>query len=120
MTFKLPSASNGVSYSISLTPPVGSSFSKSVVSRTSNTPELSLSSSSLTTPGTNSLTFTKSNLQSVNPDYVEVYSLYNSNELYNITITGSGSSQVQFNVDLPGGIFGFRFFYVNYGYASCS
>ena len=120
MTILLPPASDGVSYSISLAPPVGGSSSKSVVARTSHTPVLSLSSASLTTPGANSLTFTKTNLQSADPDYVEVYSLYNSNEIYNKTLTGSGASQITVSVDLPGGIFGFRFFYVSYGFATCA
>ena len=77
MVFSLPSSSSGSFYSISLTPPVGSSLTTSIRRQSRHTPVLSFNASSLNVPGNNSLTFTKTGLLSADPAYVEVYSLFN-------------------------------------------
>lgn len=121
LTLSLPAQSSNAVFSITLTTPLSSDLSTSVTVQASSTPILSLSASSLTTPGMNTLTFSQTNTTSANPAYVEVYSKYNSNEIYNVSIpTQAISATVTFNVQLPGGIFGFRFYYISYGFATCA
>lgn len=119
LTLLLPPSSN--SYTITITPPSGSKIVQTITVSSSNTPNLTLSSASTISAGNSSFTFTKNNLQTATPQYVEIYSLFNANELYNVSIPAQATNtSVVFSSLLPGGLFGFRFFYSSYGYASCS
>jgi hypothetical protein len=54
------------------------------------------------------------------PNFVEIYSLYNSQEVLNGTITSTTSGTVQVTATLTGGKYGFRFFFASYGLGSCA
>jgi hypothetical protein len=54
------------------------------------------------------------------PAYVEVYSLTNDQQIINVTALTSSSNSVKFSCVLPGGRYGFRFYYVDFGYATCA
>ena len=119
LTLLLPAST--AAFKITLTSPVGNTITAWVTPAAAATPVLTLTSATPKTVGPNTLTFSKANLQTAVPTYVEVYSLFNSNELYNVTIpTQTVSTSLQFTVTLPGGIFGFRFFYPSYGYATAN
>lgn len=52
---------------------------------------------------------------------MEVYSQFNPSEVYNISIpTHTPTATILFTCTLPGGLFAFRFYYTQYGYAICS
>ena len=74
----LPSSNSGDVLNISLTTPNSGILSSVITSATANTPVLSLSSSSTLASGTVSLTFSQSTLKTVVPNFVEIYSIYNS------------------------------------------
>ena len=118
MSILLPASTS--SFTISLTNPQDNILTSTVAAQAVTTPVLTLTSSSATAPGLNTLTFTKSNLLTADPDYLEIYSKYNSVEIYNLTISGSGASTIQISQVLPAGSFGFRFYYISYGYATCT
>lgn len=77
LSILLPSALSGQSFLISLTPPQGTPLSATISVLSASTPALTLTSSTLTTPGANTLTFTKSNLLTADPAYLEIYSTFN-------------------------------------------
>lgn len=121
LTLSLPSISNSFIFAISITPPVGSVLTASVTGLATATPILTLTSASLTTPGSNNFIFTKPNLATVNPSYVEAYSLFGNGQIYNVSIpTQTISGTFTFACVLPGGLFGFRFYYTQYGFATCT
>lgn len=120
LTLSLPALPAASTVLISLTTPLGATVSKSISVQSSSTPQLSLASSSSSVAGSISFTFTKANLLSASPAYVEVYSLFDGTEIHNVTIPVQAvSSSVAFSAGLPGGLFGFRFYYVQYGFAQC-
>ena len=119
MLIKLPGA-DGAQYTITIDPPHGNSIQTTVTPKDTSTPLLTLATATPTTPGTNSFTFTKTNLFASDPVYVEIYSLYNNQEIHNATSVSITGKTVAFSADLPGGKFMFRFFYPDHGYADCT
>ena len=78
MLIKLPEAADGAQYTITIDPPHGNRIQTTVTAKDSSTPLLTLATAAPTIPGTNSFTFTKTNLFASDPAYVEIYSLYNN------------------------------------------
>ncbi len=68
LTLLLPPSSNG--YTLTLITPLGDKLVRTVSVSSANTPSISLSSSSTVSSGTNTLTFTKSNLLAAVPQFV--------------------------------------------------
>jgi hypothetical protein len=68
LTLLLPASSS--SYTITLISPLGSKITKTVSVSLGNTPNLTLSSTPTVSSGTNSLSFTKSNLLTSIPTFV--------------------------------------------------
>lgn len=116
----LPSSNSGDVFNVSLTTPTGGTLSSVFTSATANTPVLALTSPSTVASGSVSLTFSQSNLRTVVPNFVEIYSLYNSQEVLNGTITSTTSGTVEVTATLTGGKYGFRFFFASYGLGSCA
>lgn len=119
-TLILPPSTSGDVFNISLTFPNKGTLSSIITSATANTPVLAITSLPTVSPGNIQFSFSQSNLKTAVPNFVEVYSLYNSNEVYNGTLGTSASGTVQFNATLTGGKYGFRFFFAAYGWSSCA
>ena len=68
LTLLLPPSSN--SYTVNLITPLGARIVKTVFVSTANTPNLTLSSASTVSSGTNTFTFTKNNLLAAVPQFV--------------------------------------------------
>jgi hypothetical protein len=68
LTLLLPTSSN--SYTITLITPLGSKITKTVLVSSANTPNLTLSSTTTVTSGTNTFTFAKNNLLTDTPSFV--------------------------------------------------
>jgi hypothetical protein len=120
LTLALPASTTGSLFSISLTSPLGNTVSYSVSSSTTNTPQLTLLSSSSTSPGSIIFNFTQNNLQAATPTSLSVYSVYNPSEIYSISGSTHVAGSVRFTAILSGGLYGFKFFFASYGWATCT
>lgn len=118
LTLALPVAANASFFTISLTSPLGNIVSLSVVSSNTNTPQLTLASSSSTSPGSIVFSFSQSNLQTVTPSSVSVYSVYNPKEVYSASGLTHTTGTVTFTATLTGGLYGFKFLFASYGWAN--
>jgi hypothetical protein len=118
LTLALPASTSGSSFVILLSSDVATYISYSVSSSSASTPLLTMTNSSSTSPGTINFKFAQNNLQTTGPTSVSVYSLYNPSEAYTINGTNYATGLVQFTATLTGGLYGFKFFYQSYGWAT--
>jgi hypothetical protein len=116
----IPPSTSGDYFIVEFTTPTGSDIYSMFTSVTSYTPVLALTSSASASPGNIQFTFSQSTVMEALPNFVEIYSLYNSNEVYNGTITSSGSGTVKLNATLTGGNYGFRFYFTSFGWSICT
>jgi hypothetical protein len=70
MVLLLPAMPAGTTFAITLVSPLQNSVGVSVASKASSTPALTLSSLALGVPGSNTLTFAKTNLLTTDPAYL--------------------------------------------------
>lgn len=119
IVFNIPACSDKDLFNATFITPTNNAIGMTLTALAASTPAISLTTSSSVAAGTNSFSFTQTTLTSANPEYVEVFSVYNPSEFYSFTVTASAGN-VQFSASLAGGKYGFRFYYASYGWSNCA
>ncbi|CAM6001509.1 unnamed protein product [Sphagnum balticum] len=118
LVVSIPSGASGTVYTIALTTPLKKVLYATVTLSVAATPLVSLTSSATGTAGTSSFVLTQSNLKTVSPQKILLYSLYNSNEIISVPTFTSTSGSITFSANLTGGNYGFKLHFTGYGWAT--
>lgn len=116
----IPAATSGDVFAVTIKTPNNQVLSSSTTAQNLSTPILALTSSPSISAGSISVNFNQSTLQTSNPIFVEIFSVYNPSEVKNGTVSTPASGIVNVAVSLSGGKYGFRFYFTSYGWSTCS